>query len=102
MTQSLGISTPRSSFRSVRKLIIFGSGSTWGGSYLFTCQIRSAALPERIAQIPSQTARCTGRAGTAGETASQRLARRRGETSRERLLPDIMLTRIPYDEPRQQ
>jgi hypothetical protein len=32
--------TSRSSFRSVRRLTIFGSGSVIGRSYMFTCQMR--------------------------------------------------------------
>src|SRR5580698_3643894 len=32
--------TSRSSFRSARRLITFGSGSVTGGSYIFTCQMR--------------------------------------------------------------
>src|SRR5215469_12618700 len=33
-------SPPRSSFMSVRRLMIFGSGRVSGGSYMFTCQIK--------------------------------------------------------------
>src|SRR5215470_14592588 len=40
LTQLFAMYTSRCSFKSVKRLIIFGNGSFCGGSYMFSCQNR--------------------------------------------------------------
>src|SRR6478736_4797149 len=40
LTQLFAMFTSRCSFKSMRRLIIFGNGSFCGGSYMFSCQNR--------------------------------------------------------------